>query len=161
MNIIQWNFFNKFVGSIFSGVFYLGKRFAQVFCLQFLLMLSETPCMLWYKVLKYDHLDIGIWGCRLFTRPSLNRSRFCRRAKSLSYQQICLLFSKTQPTLKKYLQIPTYKTITLASTVTMFLNFVHFGYARKKNKIICKKKKKKKKRKIMFTVVFTVYLIVH
>ena len=34
----------------------------------------------------------------------------CTLKSSTNHQQICLSFSWTQPTLQKYLQVPTYKT---------------------------------------------------
>ena len=33
---------------------------------------SKTSCMLWYKALKYNHLGIRIWDCKLFTMAGPN-----------------------------------------------------------------------------------------
>ena len=106
-------------------------------------MLSETSCMVWYKALEYNHLGIGIRSCRLFTMTGPDFAREQRFFIAFTYQQICLSFSQIQPKLHKYLQIPTFKTHTLVSTVTVSILCSYlFMPEREKN---CKQTKKEEK----------------
>ena len=73
------------------------------------------------------------------------RYRFCRRAKAffffflmlfiaLTYQQICLSFSRLNPNCRNTFRFQHTRLITLASAVTLFLNFVHICLCQKERK---------------------------
>ena len=89
MNMFQWNFFfDKFAWRVFSGMFYPGITIVTH-------MLSETLCMLWYKALQQDQLQvhIGIRGCR----------HFKMRGPGFAGKQRCVFFNSLDVSLFKSL----------------------------------------------------------
>ena len=85
------------------------------------------------QILRVNRLFFSLFSCNFIV--SLKTST--------NHQQICSSFSWAQPTLQKQLQIPTW-LITLASTVTMFVNSVHICLCQKEKKSFENKQKGEK-----------------
>ena len=77
-HLMWWLFFNGtssskkkspgLLATVFSRVFCPGVLFTILTSYALIVKHHIASCMLWYKALKSDHLQvhIGIWGCRQF-----------------------------------------------------------------------------------------------